>query len=203
MAAELRLFTDFYAALKELSGDLVGLQELAEQERRRYLELVRDTYELFDTAVLLVLNRLGELQRLAEQGRRDEFVSELRGLDRIQEWLDLEREVRMCANLRAAGGEMQSLTRYKGRIVIRNWDAFQELVHYILSEGESTLAFRIGESLRDLAEHADAAASSPAGYEQALAMIGSTSEALRQERRRFIADEQDVYSYIYGRLPES
>ena len=178
----IEIFSDMINAVKEIAK----LAALPEEEREYYRGVVGDTYKLLYSATSLVQNRLGRLLQIDDQ---DVFVRELRGLDNLDEWKDIERDVRVCDKLSAAGREMQGLRRrIRGRISVRSWRDFNLLVALLLGR-EETLAEFIKDSLSHLARMSDDAARSSTGYERAREAVRETREAVDKERESLISSE--------------
>lgn len=185
----IEIFSDMVNAVKEIAK----LASIPEEEREYYREAVGDAYKLLYSAASLVQNRLGRLLQIDDQ---DVFIRELRGLDNLDEWIDIERDVRMCDKLRAVGYEMQNLRRMlRGRIAVRNWADFNRLVAMVL-EREGTLAEFIKDSLSHLARMSDDAARSSTCYERAREAVRETRDAVNKERENIILDEREFYSRI-------
>jgi hypothetical protein len=75
--------------------------KLPSNERQYYRNVVRETFDVLNSALVLVINRLGSL--LVIPFEDDQQFNELRNLDNFQEWIQIERSVGLCEVLRAAG----------------------------------------------------------------------------------------------------
>ena len=103
------IITDFSEMVDTLvkAWDVVKkAKEFTSDERKKYREVIDNTYTMLDSAILLVLNRLGDIIMTR---KRTEFVNELRGLYNFSEWEQIEKNVRLCKNLRYAGSEMTKI----------------------------------------------------------------------------------------------
>ena len=190
----IKIFSDAIGVLKEVGKGVAALKDLPGKERDHYREVISETYSLLDSAVILVLNRLGDLLQIEED---DVFIRELRGLNNYDEWTGIERAVRLCSNLRAAGREMRKFeSKLIDRIALTSPNDFFHLVRVILEQGEKALANFISESLSRLADMADGAEQSAAGFSEAKGAVRETRDALRKERENLIASEIEFYKYI-------
>jgi hypothetical protein len=64
---EIKVFSDMIDALERAGKGLVALADLSANERQRYREVVGETYSLLDSAIILVIVRLGHLLQLSAQ----------------------------------------------------------------------------------------------------------------------------------------
>ena len=178
----IEIFSDIINAVKEI----VKLADIPEKEREYYRWVVGDTYTVLYSAISLVQNRLGRLLQIDDQ---DVFIRELRGLDNLDEWINIERDVRLCDRMDAAGREMQGLSRkIRGRIAVQSWRDFNLLVARVIGR-EKTLADFIKDSLSHLARMSDDAARSSTGYERAREAVRETRDAVDKEREILILSE--------------
>lgn len=184
---EIKIFSDAIDALEKVAKAVIALKNIPKQERQRYKEAVKDSYTLMNSAVNLVFLRLGDILLLDTKG---EFLKEVRRLDNTQEWLQLERDVRLCNKLREVHGEIDNfvLTRMLVRLGSRDWDNVRQLVDELL-EREGTLADYISASLKKLAGQASAASRSSREYASLRRIVTRTRGVLEKERQRLIASE--------------
>jgi hypothetical protein len=188
----IEIFSDMINALKEI----VKLADIPEKEREYYRRVEGDTFTVLYSAISLVQNRLGRLLQIDDQ---DVFIRELRGLDNLDEWINIERDVRLCDKMDAAGREMQGLSRkIKGRIAIQSWRDFTLFTARVIGH-EETLANFINDSLSHLARMSDAAARSSTGYERARDAVRETRDAVDKERRILMLIEREFRRNLYHR----
>lgn len=193
---DLKIFSDFYATLKQIATDIAGLKGLPEKERCRYRDLIDETFRLLDTALLLIITRLGHILNVADKPDEAEFWQELRGLGNEQDWLKLERDVRLCSNLRAASRQMAHLEdSLKGRLVVKDPQAFGRLVWQVL-EGEGSLADFIQHLMADLAALGAGATTAPAAFETAQSKVRTAREALLEKRHQLITQQLEVFQIL-------
>jgi hypothetical protein len=190
---EIKVFSDMIDALEKAGRGFVALVDLSASERQRYREVLGETYSLLDSAIMLVVIRLGDLLQLSDQDRIS-FLEELRGLDNFKEWSRIERDVRLCSNLRAARRDMSTLgNRLRVQVAVGNSPDFRDLLDFVL-ESEGSLADFISNSLTKLAQLADEAQSGSRGYKRAVKAVHETRESLKMERQKLITSEIKFYS---------
>lgn len=85
---------------------MVELRNIPRNKRAEYREAVGKSYQLLNSATNLIILRLGDILLLEKPSA---FISEMRKLDNIEEWMTLEREVRLCSNLREVHPSMDGL----------------------------------------------------------------------------------------------
>lgn len=190
---DISIFSDIIDTIEQLGKGVIALKNLPKKERQHYRDVLSETYTLLDSAVGLILCRLGDLLQIED---RKDFLKELRSLNNFNEWENIERNVRLCSNLRATGREMQGLAdKLLLHISLRNSIAFDRLMYQIL-ESEGRLADFIGSSLSHLADMADMASKSSKGYAKAMKAVRETRDALSKERKSLISSEIEFYKYI-------
>lgn len=184
---DIKIFSDAIDALEKVGKGVIALTSIPKKERQRYKDAVKDSYTLMNSAVNLVFLRLGDVLLLE---KKQEFLKEVRRLDNAQEWLQLERDVRLCNKLREVHGEIDSfvLNRMIVRLGSRDWDNVRRLVDQLL-EREGTLADYISASLRKLASQASAASTSSEEYAKLRRNLTQTRRALEKDRQRLITSE--------------
>jgi hypothetical protein len=182
MITEIKIFTDVIDALEKVGKALVSLQNIPRQKRERVITAVTDAFTLLDTATTLVINRLGDVAMSESEA---ELRSELLRLDSTKEWLAIERDVRLCRNLRIAHSEVDSFVlSFMAQLSGKDWDNVRCLVDQVL-EREGELADFIANSLSRLA----GLARDPTFLGKARAEVDATASAVKAERRRLIASE--------------
>jgi hypothetical protein len=182
---QLSVFKDAVDALEKLARDLVELKNIPRKKRAQFREAVAKSYQLLNTATNLVFLRLGDVLLLQD---RAAFVSELRKLDNNAEWINLERDVRLCSNLRDVHGTMDTLLSRMVHFPGRDWSNARVLVDQLL-EREGTLADYIGGRLSHLAREAGQAATSENGYQKARLAVQRVRDNVKRERARLLRSE--------------
>jgi anthranilate phosphoribosyltransferase len=193
---DIKMFSEAYSAIRELVNDLVALQGLPAEQRKKHLRVVHETLGLLDQAISLVVTRLRDVLHVAAEEGTAAFASQLRRLDNVAEWYQLEREVRLCSSLRSASREMEGIVSKLGnRLTLKNPDQFDMLIRGIL-EGEGRLADHIGVKLQKLAALSGDAQSSEEGFQRARDEVRSALDVLLNERQALIKTELEVYDLI-------
>ena len=183
-------------SVMELGKAAVALKDVPDKQREHYREIIDETYSLLDSALMLIIRRLGDLL-LIEETDKARFANELKRLDNYGEWEQLERDVRLCRPLRAASREMESIhTKLKDKISIKDRESLDHLIRYILREGEGSLANFISSSLYELSTKLDEACDRSEVYKRAIDAVHKTRDTLREERKRLIQSQVDFYNII-------
>ncbi|MBS0299123.1 MAG: hypothetical protein JSR32_04180 [Proteobacteria bacterium] len=137
---ELRLFTDLIDVLGKVAGGLKAIINLPKTERETIRRTLDETYRLIDTTFNMVTIQLGDIQLHAVD---DDFLLEFTRLDNYNEWVQAEREFRLCRSLR-------------GAMSAKGWNALQQQMQTILAtEGE--VALFISQQFQQLANDARSA----------------------------------------------
>jgi hypothetical protein len=193
---EIKIFSDFLSLIEGIAKDVATLAKLPERERKRHMAVLDETLVLLDSALLLIINRLGDIMHEAEREPPNAFAEELGKLSNTQEWMRIERDVRLCSNLRAAGRELNSLAgRLSGRVSLKDQSSFNTLIWQVL-EGEGRLADFVSHSLSSLAAMADSAAQSAEEFDKAYSLVRRTRDALLSERRRLVSMQVEAFKFL-------
>jgi len=180
---EFKLFSDIIDSIEKVIKGISALKELPQQERNHYREIINDTCVILDSAILLVVNRLGDILMNNDIGK---FSEELQTLDNFQDWLKLERDVRLCNNLRVAGREMNSLwSKSSDRLDFQDIKEFKRFMQDI-EHGERELANYISLSLARLAENGRLVNRAPLTIDNAKRTVRGVKNALLNERKHLI-----------------
>jgi hypothetical protein len=183
----IKIFSDMIDAFDKVVEDIVKIKNLTKQQREHYREVISNTFNIFDQALLLVISRL---RTLADIKVEDKFAEELGKLNYDIEWLDIERKIRLCDGLRAAAREMEGLwNRFSGKISTKNWEAFNQKVNSMLTVGEAELASFISRSLDHLAAMSSSISDSQLNFKKAKTAVQETTDALKKERDTLITAE--------------
>lgn len=115
------LFTDLIDALGKVAGGLKAIVNLPKAERETIRRTLDETYRLIDTTLNMVIIRLGDIQLHTSD---DDFLREVARLDNYNEWIQAEREFRLCRSLRVALRETEALVdRQFGTVSTKDWEA--------------------------------------------------------------------------------
>lgn len=184
---EFALFKDLVETLGKI---LKGLTELPQVEREKYRQTMDETYRLIDTTLNMVIIRLGDILLKDNQG---DFLKEIENLDNYSDWMQAEREFRLCQSLRAALRETENLRQQlTGPISTKDWDTLLGQMGEILqTEGE--VALFISEKFRELADAARSSESDPASLQQ---KARSFRDHLIQERKKLIQQEIELFTIV-------
>ncbi len=114
---------DLLNALDKVVIGIKSLMNLPENERNKYYQTMSDTHKLIDTTLVMVILRLGDVLEL----QPDEFLIEVTRLNNFDEWYRVERELRLCSQLRRLRNTTERI-RHKltGKIAVKDWDGLLE-----------------------------------------------------------------------------
>ncbi|MBW2736044.1 MAG: hypothetical protein JRH20_26970 [Deltaproteobacteria bacterium] len=187
------LFSDLIAALGKVTSGLKALASLPRVERAKYRQVMDDTYRLIDTALNMVIIRLGDIQS-SDDDR--EFLREVTNLDNYGDWIQAEREFRLCKSLRAAVRETQTLSgTLAGVLSTADWHALVQQMEAVLASEAQVAAF-IGDRFRELADSARAPAASASELGDIKNNIRAVRDELLGEREELIRQEIELYSLV-------
>jgi hypothetical protein len=186
---ELSLFADLINVLGKVLDGVKSIANMPRAQREKYREAMDETYQLIDATLSMVIIRLGDALQMDDA----RSVEEIAKLDNYSEWMQAEREFRLCKSLRVAVRETESLhAQFAGQVSANDWGALVGLMQSVLAtEGE--VACFIGERFRQLAETARSGSESPASIRQTAAAF---REALKSERHRLIQQEVELYAIV-------
>ena len=106
MKPTLALFNDLIDALSKVAGGLKAIVNLPKAQRDEIRHTLAETFRLIDTTLNMVIIRLGDILLKANN---DDFLREAALLDNYTEWMQAEREFRLCQSLRVALRETETL----------------------------------------------------------------------------------------------
>ena len=187
---EIKFFTDLIGALGKVADGLKAIVNLPKAERENIRRTLDETYRLIDTTLNMVIIRLGDIQR---QRSDDGFLGEVARLDNYNEWMQAEREFRLCQSLRVALREMETLPgRLAGSVSTKDWDALiQQMQAILATEGE--VALFIGQRFQQLAGDARGAGQDAGRTRSVRDAVAALRASLAAERKKLI--EQELASY--------
>ena len=190
---ELKIFTELINALGKVAGGLKAIVNLPKAERETMRQTLDDTYRLIDTTLNMVIIRLGDILL---QTSDDDFLGEVARLDNYGEWIQAEREFRLCRSLRVALRETETLAGHlAGAVSTKDWDALLQQMQAILAtEGE--VAEFIGQQFQQLASDVR----NTVQNSQRTISIRETLSVLRTsliaERKELIKQELSLYDIV-------
>lgn len=190
---ELKLFTDLIDALGKVAGGLKAIVNLPKAERETIRRTLDETYRLIDTTINMVIIRLGDIQL---QSNDDDFLREVGRLDNYNEWMQAEREFRLCRSLRVALRETETLaSRLTGTVSTKHWDALlQQMQSILATEGE--VALFIGQQFQQLAADARGATRDNQRTPPVRDALTAFRAALIAERQALITQELTLYNIV-------
>ena len=189
----IKFFTDLIDALAKVAGGLHAIVNLPKAERETIRHTLDETYRLIDTTLNMVIIRLGDILL---QSVDDDFLREAARLDNYNEWMQVEREFRLCRSLRVALRETETLAgKLTGVVSTKDWTALLQQMHSILAtEGE--VALFIGQQFQ---RHAGAARTAGKDGKETQAIrdaLAAFRAALVGERQALIQAEVALFMMV-------
>lgn len=190
---EFKLFTDLIDALGKVATGLKALAQLPKAERETIRGTLDETYRLIDTTLNMVIIRLGDILLVSSD---KDFMDEVARLDNYVEWLQAEREFRLCRSLRIALRETETLAgRLAGAASTKDWDALLRQMEAILAtEGE--VAMFLGQQFQKLAADARSTTNDTQGIAIARKAVAAFRASLVAERQKLIEQELALYDAV-------
>lgn len=190
---ELKLFTDLIDALGKVAGGLKVIVNRPKAEREAMRQTLDETYRLIDTTLNMVIIRLGDILLLAADG---DFLREAARLDNDNEWMQAEREFRLCRSLRVALRETETLAgKLVGTVSTKDWDVLLQQMHAILAtEGE--VATYIGQQFQQHASDARSTGQDTKRTQSIRDALTAFRAALIAERQQLIKQELELYTRV-------
>lgn len=179
---DIKLFGDLIDSLDRFGSWLSSATSLPKKERDEYRKVLDDTYTTIDTAFVLVITRLRDILDPEHSNR---FSFEVQNLSNTKEWLDTERQVRLCASLRATRSEMDKIKpKLAGIISTSDWANLERHIDYLLNVNEGEIARYLADQLYWLA------------HNPSYANVERVLESLKNDRRKLIQQQTKIYKYI-------
>jgi hypothetical protein len=173
-------------------GDAVV--KMPSNQRQFYRDAVNGTFEVLDSALVLIITRLESIIVIAPENQA-KFIEELRNLGSVPKWREMQRNVNLCNDLRTAGREMKSRwSKIKDDLSLESKNELRDLIDKMV-EGEESFAKLISESFVDLASMADDA-KSPDGYVKAKEAVIKIKSDLEMEKNKLLSEEQKFLNAI-------
>jgi len=190
---DFRFFTDLIDALGKVGTGLKAMVQLPKTEREAIRRMLDETYRLIDTTLNMVIIRLGDIQLHTSD---DDFLREVVRLDNYNEWMQAEREFRLCRSLRVALRETETLAgRLAGAMSTKDWDALLQQMRSILAtEGE--VAVFIGQQFQRLANDARSATRDNQRTPTVRDALTAFRAALIAERQELIKQELALFEIV-------
>lgn len=190
---ELKLFTGLIDALGKVAGGLKAIVNLPKAERETIRGTLDETYRLIDTTLNMVIIRLGDI---VLQASDDDFLREVARLDNYNEWMQAEREFRLCRSLRVTLRETETLAgRLAGAVSAKDWDALLQQMQTILAtEGE--VALFISQQFQQLAIDARSAEQDSERTQSVRDALAAFRASLVAERHKLIKQELGLFEIV-------
>ena len=190
---EFKLFTDLIDALGKVVGGLKAIVNLPKAERETMRQTLDETYRLIDKTLNMVIIRLGDLLLHPAD---DDFLREAARLDNYNEWMQAEREFRLCRSLRVALREMETLAgKLAGAVSAKDWAALlQQMQSILATEGE--VAVFIGQQFQQSANDARSANQDAQKTRAIRDALAAFRAALIAERQQLIKQELELYTIV-------
>ena len=190
---EIKIFTDFIDAIGKVATGLKALANLPKNERDKYRQTMDEAFRLIDTTINMVIFRLGDVLFIENDNY---FLAEISKLDYYKEWVEAERELRLCKSLRAASRETESLrSLLSGELSTNDWDALLEQMRAVLA-AEHELAEFISQQFQGLAESVRNATPDPQLMDTIKMQVNAFRAVLVQERRQLLKQEIEQYEIV-------
>jgi hypothetical protein len=187
------LFSDLIDVMGKAAGSLKLLADLPKAERDSIRQTMDETYRLLDTTLNMVIIRLGDI---ALQSSDADFLQEVAKLDNWNEWMQAEREFRLCRSLRVAVRETETLGRQlAGRVSVKDWDSLIQLMQAVLV-GEGEVALTIVNQFTTLSDNARIALSANQPAAPLRDSVREFRAALIAERQQLLKQELQLYDEI-------
>jgi hypothetical protein len=90
---DIQLFSDLIDTLGKVAEGIKALANIPKNEREKYRQVMDDTYRLIDTTLNMVIIRLGDILLPENEAI---FLGEVTKLDNYSDWMEAEREFRLC-----------------------------------------------------------------------------------------------------------
>lgn len=188
----MKIFSDLIDTLGKVGSGLSAISNIPKAERDKYRQTMDETYRLIDTTLNMVIVRLGDILHILDT---TVFFSEVMQLDNFDDWYQTERQFRLCAALRAAVAETQTLrSQLLGELSVNDWDSLLQHMEQILAT-ESSVAGFLSERFRELAEAARNSADIT-GQTDIRQQVQSFRNALIAEREKLIKQEIELYAIV-------
>jgi hypothetical protein len=176
----------FRISLENIVSDINKITKIDSNIRNEYLRTVEDGMSLLDGTLQMVILQFNEVLDI----RQDKsvypgFFSFKKALSRInyrQEWLDKERALRLCQNLRQSLFKTQGiLGELKGKIALADAKSVNDFLNEIFPK-EDELADFISRKLTDVAEAAKKSGDSQGEIDQLTKLAEDTRDAFHEEK---------------------
>jgi hypothetical protein len=188
---EFKFFTDLIDAIGKMATGLKAVVQLLRADRETMRRMLDETYRLIDTRLNMVIIRLGDIQLQPN----DDFLREAARLDNYNEWMQAEREFRLCRSLPIALWETETLAgRLASAASIKDWGALQQMQAILATEGE--VALFISQQFQQLASEAHSADLDTQRAQAVCDELAAFRASLLVERQELIKQELALFEIV-------
>jgi hypothetical protein len=189
-------FSDLTNTAIELGNSLMSLPS---EKRESFRNVVDETYQVINTAIVIVINRLGKIIEIGNN--HQELKRQLTGLNNAEEWEEIHQKVYTCNLLRAIRKEMDSLrASVTNKLSGSSVKELKILMDVALRE-EKQLGIYINNHIKQMAQLADAVV--PGENKAILDSVKSVREKLKAEQMRLMDEHIKFYDLIYPKKKPS
>lgn len=189
----LKFFSDLIDALGKVAGGLKAIANMPKAERDAIRRALDETFRLIDTTLNMVIIRLGDV--LLESAD-EAFLREVARLDNYNEWMQAEREFRLCQSLRVARREMETVAgQLAGLMSTNDWTALLQQMQNILAT-ENDVALFIGQQFHQHANDARTSGQNSTHTQDLRGALTAFRQALVGERQALIQSEVALFTMV-------
>ena len=192
----IKVYTTLRDDLFLVAKDVYALRNVSKDIRKSHLNMLDDTMTLLIASVEMMIFRLGDILNLHREGSYAKFTTELQELDYEGKWLSVERDLRLCRNLRWSIREMDGIiNRIGNRFSVRDPKELKDRLEKIL-QTETELAGFIASLLHDLANLASQIDNGQLSMAEAYDNIEDERKELNSLRRDLIKTQVEIIELI-------
>ena len=182
------IFMDLINNIASLFKVFNDVKTFPKKEREKYHAIMEENFQLIQSVLNMVIVRLGDILIETDEVT---FKREVINLGNYNDWLEVERQFRLCNSLRQARRETEDLwSVVKGKISAKQWDEFMSLISNVLDyEGES--ASYISQKFNDFSNQSHSKSMNDLKDE-----ISKMRTQLMTERRALIELEVNMYNLV-------
>lgn len=178
--------------LIEIAPKLVNLSK---NEREEYRSKIEETYRLFDEVIVIMMNRLGAIKSIPDNNV-DEFFKQIRLLNNVEEWVKIERDIRLCKPISDAMREMDSiLPKLKAKLSLKDVEEVR-LMFKMMTAGRASFADYITQSIENIVELSESKTPSHDSFLEIRNLVNQKYKELQQKRKELITAESEMYKSI-------
>lgn len=188
---EYTMFSNLFNAMDRVVNSLGKLAAIPQNERDQYLNAFRETYFLLNANLNMIILYLGDSRQLNDM----EFKNWAYQLDNNKNWLEIERDFRLCGRLRDAYSKSKKLgERLLDRYIIQDWNAMLKQMQSTFM-AEDRVAKHISNQFSEMAKK-----SAMQPVHEVRKEVEDFREALMKERSRLITNETKLSDMISPKI---